>query len=147
MAIATGTAAVIGAGIAAAGSIGAAKIKSDAEKKALAAQSQANADVTALTREQAEEERRRYDQEWQDYLDRHAAWRARRDAATGPRYRRNTVPGAVQPNATGPRTVADLMGVNVRGLPQSATTALVPGAGGGSLWDFGGWEEMEDGLS
>ena len=83
MAIATGTAAVIGAGLAAGGTVAAAKMQSNANRRATESQNRQTDSALAYQREQDAYARSQEERRWQDYQQRHAAWEQRNFGSRG----------------------------------------------------------------
>lgn len=77
MAIATGTALLIGAGVAAAGGVAKAKIDSNAAKRAGAIQQQTGTEALTYQKGRDTIADQRYMDAWNDYQRRHAAWEKR----------------------------------------------------------------------
>lgn len=83
MAIATGTAVLIGAGVAAGGGIAKAKIDSNAAKRAGQIQQQSGSDALDYQKGRDTISDQRYMDMWKDYQTRHAAWEQRNFGSKG----------------------------------------------------------------
>lgn len=105
MAIATGTAAVIGAGLTAAGVLGGGALGSRASNRAARLQQQTSAEAIALERERDAEELRRYNEQREELRQAWTEQEARRNAllaryGRGPSSQRTMPPGWTPMSAT-----------------------------------------------